>query len=96
MKSGTAVGVMEYIVKRDGRKVPYDINKIAHAIEKAMVAGGRKDTEESMRLAALVEQKLFENYQQSAPSVEDIQDTVELVLMENGYAFVAKKLHRQP
>lgn len=78
------------IVKRDGRLLPYDISKIKNAIEKSMIAGGRNDTEESMRLAQIVELRLEESGKET-PGVEEIQDTVESVLMDNGYAFVAKK-----
>lgn len=83
--------MFDVIVKRDGRKTPYDISKISTAIYKAMEACGRHDKEESERLAQIVEEKLASQYQGKAPGVEDIQDTVETVLMENGYAFVAKK-----
>ena len=83
--------MFDVIVKRDGRKTPYDISKISTAIYKAMEACGRHDKEESERLAQIVEEKLADQYQGKAPGVEDIQDTVETVLMENGYAFVAKK-----
>jgi len=83
--------MFDAIVKRDGRTVPYDISKISIAIYKAMQACGRNDKEESERLAQIVESKLVSQYQGKAPGVEDIQDTVENVLMENGYAFVAKR-----
>ena len=83
--------MFDVIVKRDGRQTTYDIYKISTAIYKAMEACGRHDKEESERLAQIVEEKLASQYQGKAPGVEDIQDTVETVLMENGYAFVAKK-----
>ncbi len=79
------------IVKRDGRTVPYEREKIESAIEKAMATVGRHDARECARLASLVEERLSEKYQSSAPGVEDIQDTVEAVLMDSGYAYVAKK-----
>ncbi|MDO4566781.1 MAG: anaerobic ribonucleoside-triphosphate reductase, partial [Oscillospiraceae bacterium] len=79
------------IVKRDGREVEYNIEKIASAIEKAMKAAGRNNPEECLRLAGVVETKLGDSFQAGSPNVEDIQDTVETVLMDNGYAFVAKK-----
>lgn len=79
------------IQKRDGRIVPYDIAKIAEAINKALVACNRGNPEESMRLAKVVEQKLCFRFREASPSIEDIQDTVETVLMDSGYAYVAKK-----
>lgn len=79
------------IIKRDGREVPYDITKIADAIAKAMKASFREDNGESRRMAELVEAQLKERFGDKAPGVEDIQDIVELVLMDNGYAMVSKK-----
>ncbi len=79
------------IKKRDGREVEYTIDKIESAIEKAMRAAGRNNVDECARLAQIVEQRLADQFGNDAPDVEDIQDTVENVLMDNGYAFVAKK-----
>ncbi len=79
------------IQKRDGRTVPYNITKISNAINKAMEAAGRHDEEESLRLARIVEQKLVAEFSANSPDIEHIQDMVEAVMMENGYAFVAKK-----
>ncbi len=79
------------IVKRDGRTVAYEREKIEKAIEKAMAAVGRHETKDSVRLAAEVEDRLVEKYASSSPGVEDIQDTVEAVLMDSGYAYVAKR-----
>ena len=81
--------MIQHIVKRDGRVVPYDINKIAGAIDKAMKACGRSGGDESMRIAKIVEERVEEDG--GEPSVEQIQDVVENVLMECGYAFVANK-----
>lgn len=79
------------IVKRDGRLVDYDISKIVKAIEKAMMSAGRTDFGESGKLAERVEELVSKNFVDSNPTVEDIQDTVEAVLMSAGYAYVAKK-----
>ncbi len=79
------------IQKRDGRTVPYNITKISKAINKAMEAAGRHDEAESLRLAKIVEEKLSAQFGSDSPDIENIQDMVEGVMMENGYAFVAKK-----
>ena len=51
--------MFQTITKRDGREVPYDIEKIAVAINKAMEASGRRTAgEESRRLASVVEERL--------------------------------------
>jgi ribonucleoside-triphosphate reductase len=84
--------MLNSIIKRDGRLVSYDIGKISTAIRKAMEACGRTpESDECDRLAKLVEAKLEKSFQNEAPGIEDIQDTVETVLMENGYARVARK-----
>ena len=83
--------MFQSIIKRDGRRVPYDIAKIERAIAKAMESCNRRDDEEVSRLAKLAEAQLNEKFAQADPSVEDIQDIVENVLMTNGYAWVAKK-----
>ena len=81
------------IIKRDGRRVPYDISKIEVAIEKAMSSVGRADSDEAKRLAHQVEERLNDKFTDSSPTIEDIQDTVEKVLMDNGFPRVAKRYH---
>jgi len=81
---------MKNIIKRDGRVVAYHNEKIADAIAKAMFACGRTDKEESVRIAKLVEEALFAQFPDTDPGVEQVQDIVETVLMENGFALVAK------
>ena len=85
--------MFDTIIKRDGRRVPYDITKIQTAIGKAMASAGRKDDQECARLARLVEERLEDKFEGTgnSPTIEDIQDMVEKVLMENGYAYIAKK-----
>ncbi|MDR2163475.1 MAG: anaerobic ribonucleoside triphosphate reductase [Clostridiales Family XIII bacterium] len=83
--------MFNFIQKRDGRSVPYDISKISTAIEKAMSASGRGDTGECPRLAEEVERRLLERYGDDAPDIESIQDEVESVLMDRGYPLVAKR-----
>ena len=83
--------MLKTITKRDGRRVPYDREKIVYAIERGMADCGHSNKEEAARIAELVEQRLLERFSENAPGVEDIQDTVENVLMDNGYAFVARK-----
>ncbi len=82
---------MVKIIKRDGRKLDFNIDKIKTAIEKAMLSCGRNNPAECVRLAERVEAKLLEKYVDANPTVEDVQDEVEAVLMAAGYAYVAKK-----
>ncbi len=81
---------MDKIIKRDGRIVEYDISKIENAIVKAMLALGDGDVRDCKKLAKITELELEYKFEGKTPSVEDVQDTVEEVLMTNGYANVAK------
>ncbi len=80
------------IQKRDGRQVPFNVQKIADAIYKAASAVGGKDFNSALALAEEVCRILDEKTTKSGkiPSVEDVQDTVEKVLVENGHAKTAK------
>jgi ribonucleoside-diphosphate reductase alpha chain len=76
--------------KRDGRIVDFEIEKIANAIFKAAKAVGGEDYELAKKLAEEVTKKIEEKFPKEIPSVEDIQDIVEKVLIENGHAKTAK------
>lgn len=79
------------IRKRDGRVVPFDAEKITEAIFKAAKAVGGQNR----RIAeALTDQVMIQlsqkGYNGVPPTVEDVQDIVEKVLIENGHARTAK------
>ena len=82
--------MIQQIVKRDGRVVPFELDKITEAIYKAAQALGGQDRSMAEKLAtdvvAYLEQKGNE-----IPSVEQIQDAVEHTLIENGHARTAKE-----
>ncbi len=78
------------IKKRDGREAPFNIEKIARAIYKAAESVGGNDYSEAMELADKVCQSLSESIIGRNPSVEEVQDMVERVLIENGHAKTAK------
>lgn len=84
------------IIKRDGRVVPFDVNKIAEAIFRAAMAVGGNNKELAFSLAKEISQELAQRYQDRKPTVEDVQDAVEKNLIENGHASTAKAfiLHR--
>ena len=78
------------IRKRDGREVPFDIEKISSAIGKAFDATGmHRDASECRALAEQVAAKA-EADNSGVPTVEGVQDIVEGVLIENGYVRTAK------
>ena len=82
--------MIEYIVKRDGRQVRFDLKKISDAIFMAAQAVGGNNYDSAENLAELVREKL-EKESNSNPTVEHVQDTVERVLIENGHARTAKE-----
>ncbi len=85
------------ITKRDGRRVGFDDNKIANAIRKAMEAVELGDGDVPKKVTKAVVKLLNERFKTKIPSVENVQDIVEEVLIKNGYTDVAKAyiLYRQ-
>ncbi|MBQ2541518.1 MAG: anaerobic ribonucleoside-triphosphate reductase [Paludibacteraceae bacterium] len=80
-----------YIIKRDGKKELFAIDKIKNAIAKAFLAVGAFAPEET--LSAVLSRLRVHN----GISVEEIQNQVEVALMAEGYYQVAKAymLYRQ-
>ena len=81
------------IVKRDFTTRPYDLNKIANAIGKAMNAVEKGGENDAKAVAERVNMKLEEKLQldvEFIPTVEQIQDIVEEQLMLGNYPEVAK------
>lgn len=78
------------IIKRDGRMVDFDSNRIATAIYKSASAIGGHDFKTSQELAFEVISHLESN-DIKVPTVEEIQDAVEKVLIETGHAKTAKE-----
>ena len=86
------------VKKRDGRIVDFDEAKIALAIWKSAESVGGKDRKRAEGIAGLVTKYMESRFADGAvPSVEDVQDAVEKVLIEEGHASVAKAyiLYRQ-
>ena len=81
------------IIKRDGREVPFNIEKIANAIFKAAQAVGGSDYDQAMALACEVSEKADKLSRETGetPTVEQIQDMVEHILIERGHARTAKE-----
>ena len=81
-----------HIRKRDGREVDFEPLKISDAIYKALVATGIPDFPLSEKLANKVVQKMIQHGYGSTeiPSVEDVQDVVESILIEEGLSETAK------
>lgn len=79
------------IIKRDGRTVEFDSSKISDAIYKAAQVLGGQNRDTSNYLAKQVELYLTEVCHNDVPTVEQIQDAVEKILIENGHARTAKE-----
>lgn len=79
------------ILKRDGRTVDFDIEKIATAIYKAESVLGGTDKAACQSLAEDVMAHLETVLNISTPTVEQIQDAVEQVLMNTGHVRTAKE-----
>ena len=82
---------IKQIIKRDGRTVDFDISKISDAIYKAAEVLGGSDRDTANYLSRQVELYLVEVCHNETPTVEQIQDVVEKVLIENGHARTAKE-----
>ncbi|MBQ6171529.1 MAG: ribonucleoside triphosphate reductase [Clostridia bacterium] len=82
---------MYQVVKRDGKVVDFNISKISAAITKAFEAQNKQYTPDIIDLLAL---KVTSDYEprikEGLIGVEEIQDSVERVLISAGYADVAK------
>ncbi len=82
---------MKYVRKRDGRLEPFDQERITNAIRKATRAVGERDEELVKRLSNQVVEELRREFgEDGVPTVEEIQDIVEKVLIKNGQVRIAK------
>ncbi len=83
--------MIDTIKKRDGREVPFTPVKITEAIMKAFQASGSAKTEKTaqdLTMQVVAELESSENI--GIPTVEEVQDMVERVLIENGFVRTAK------
>jgi uridine kinase len=80
-----------HVVKRTGAVVPFREERITNAIYRAAVAVGGRDKAIAEGLADQVVAMLEEiTPPDHVPTIEEIQDVVEKVLIENGHAKTAK------
>src|SRR6476660_75062 len=83
------------IRKRDGRIVEFNQNKISNAIYRALIAMGKSEYQLAEKLSNKVMQKMVQqryglDNAAMVPSVEDVQDIVESILIEEGLSDTAK------
>ncbi|MBE0599006.1 MAG: ribonucleoside triphosphate reductase [Desulfuromonadales bacterium] len=83
--------MLDFIRKRDGRLVPFEEEKIAAAIQKAVRGVGGTDMLKAVGIAREVTGILDVIYKDGRiPTVENVQDLVEKILIEKGHAKVGK------
>ena len=82
------------IKKRDRGLVDFNNSKISNAIYKALMAAGKADYKLAEKLSEKVVQKMDQQFSvldtNRIPSVEDVQDMVESILIEEGLSETAK------
>ena len=83
--------MIQKVCKRDGRFVKFDQERIANAIYKAARSVGGVNRRLAYHLSNKVVDALIRKFGDDlVPTVEDVQDTVEKILIENGHAQTAK------
>lgn len=85
---GEAVAMPKTIIKRDGRVVPFDITRIENAMAKCFARIGRTPRRPVAELARQAVNVVAAKYEQ--PTVEGVQDIVEMVLQAAGEYEAAK------
>ena len=93
VKKQTKNSFIKSVQKRDGTIVPFDLEKIVSAINKAMLVSGEGSPKEAELIAngVLMELvKIAKKHKNFIPAVEGIQDTVEQELMLSDYVKTSK------
>src|SRR5688572_4433398 len=78
------------VVKRDGSVHPFDPAKIRAALQRAGAATGEYGADDAARLAAQAVRVIAHRHPGGAPSIEDIQDAVEYILIASDYVATAR------
>lgn len=88
--SNINVSVPKYVIKRDGKKVPFDSEKIVTAIKKSGIETGEFGDEEARHIAFKVVKILVHKYKNEIPDIEQIQDIVEEAIISENYFKTAR------
>ena len=84
------------IIKRDYETSPFVLNKISNAVEKAMISVGNGTKEDANTIAVKVMQELLDRKSADyryVPTVEEVQDLVEIKLMDSQFFRCCQSLH---
>ena len=78
------------VIKRDGTLAPFDATKIAAALARAGAATGEFDTDQAARLAAQAVKVIAHRFAAATPTIENIQDVAEQVLIAADHLATAR------
>ncbi len=81
---------LSHVFKRNGAKVPFNLEKIVNAIKAAGAETKEFNEEEARHLAFIVKKILTHRFDQQTPEIEKIQDIVEQVLINENYFKTAR------
>lgn len=76
--------------RRDGEIVPFDETFVLESVHRALLAAGREDRMLAGEIASVVSLFLQKTFYDEVPTVEQVEDMVEKVLIETGHAAAAK------
>jgi ribonucleoside-triphosphate reductase len=76
--------------RRDGETIPFDESRVVEAVERALDAAGRSDPRLAAEIAGVVGLFLEKTFHDEVPSIEQVEDMVEKVLVETGHAEAAR------
>lgn len=78
------------VIKRDGTLAPFDATKIAAALARAGAATGEFDADQAARLAAQAVKVIAHRFAAATPTIENIQDVAEQVLIAADHLATAR------
>lgn len=82
---------IKQVTKRSGAVVAFTPERITNAIYRAQIAVGERDLAQAEKISSLVVLDLENQFdKKNIPTIEEIQDAVEKILIQNGYVKVAK------
>ena len=86
-----------FVLKRNGKKVPFDADKIVLALKNAGLTTGEFSEEEARHMAFKVVKILKYSFAGTTPDIEQIQDIIEQILINDNYTKTAKEyiIYRQ-
>ncbi len=90
MSNTRFLAVPASVLKRDGRRMPFDVRKIELALQRAGIASGEYGSEELDLLMAGVLKVLAHRFAGETPGVEQIQDVVEQTLIAANHLKTAR------